>query len=226
MEVTKGSTDSIPIMPHNSNRKRLHNNDHVEKNVTDEKKPCLQEQEENNSQQLQPKDTQHVASITATSAEMEDITSKTNAIQPQPHHSLDSLPSLDTTTLYVGNIPSQVADVHLHKLFHSYGGEVRRAFQCRHPTTGQPRGYGFVELGSISSAQIAMQNIDGKTLLGKKLIVRPARHKSTGTAADPDGASGLPNALSGNKTDLKREQTALEAKIAAVKRAMEEKQKR
>ena len=137
-------------------------------------------------------------------------------------------PVLNTATLYVGNLPPQVAEVHLHKLFQLWGAEVRRIHQCKHPTTGQPRGFSFVELDSIPSAQTAMEKLDGSTLLGRKLTVRPAcsSHRSKVQEVSSFSSSLGATSTTSTNTDLRREKNSLESKIEAVKKVLAEKQKK
>jgi RNA recognition motif-containing protein len=153
-------------------------------------------------------------------------------------------PKCISSTLFVGNLPPQLAEVHLQKLFQAYG-EVKRVHlvsnsynapgnnnsnaksQQQHhaqPRGGPNKGFGFVELDSVEAATLAMHKIHGKMLLGRPLVVRPA-HNNTNSSADMGGAGGINAAVtaSSNPHAVKREAASVEAKIAAVKRALQEK---
>jgi len=146
-----------------------------------------------------------------------------------------SLPSKSckTATLFVAGIHQRVADVHLHKLFQPYG-TISRIFQCCHkegPLLGQPKGYAFVEYQQIESATLAMNEIDGKMLLGRSLVVRPAHEKSQQSQSSSNDQSGgkldlLANGAKPNISVVRREKSVIELKIEAVKRAIAKKQKK
>ncbi len=82
--------------------------------------------------------------------------------------------------LYVGNLASTVTDAELQKLF-AVHGSVSSAQVVRDQHSGQPRGFGFVEMEDVE-AKRAMELLNGKDMEGKPLTVneaRPTRQHST-----------------------------------------------
>lgn len=79
-------------------------------------------------------------------------------------------------TLYVGNISYTVTDKHLTDLF-SQHGKVVSVTLISDRFTGEPRGFGFVEMGSSEEAQKAMQALNGTELEGRAIVVNEARSR-------------------------------------------------
>jgi len=125
-----------------------------------------------------------------------------------------------TGTLFVGGLHPRVADVHLQKLFQPYG-TVQRVFQCRHPGNDQPKGFGFVDYESIESAQLAMERLNGRVLLGRTLRVRPATQKSEPLTSSSSGI--LTTAIPTDLRSVQKQKSNIEIRIEAVKRAIQEK---
>lgn len=83
--------------------------------------------------------------------------------------------------LYVGNLASTVTDTALQSLFAEHGS-VNSAKVIRDQNSGQPRGFGFVEMADVE-AKKAMELLNGKDIEGQPLTVneaRPARERSEG----------------------------------------------
>lgn len=81
--------------------------------------------------------------------------------------------------LYVGNLASTMTDTQLQSLFAQHGS-VNSATVIRDQLSGQPRGFGFVEMAD-AEAQKAMELLNGKDVEGQLLKVneaRPARQQS------------------------------------------------
>eukprot|EP00978_Attheya_sp_CCMP212_P006095 scaffold13731_cov51-Attheya_sp.AAC.6 len=126
-----------------------------------------------------------------------------------------------TGTLFVGGLHPRVADVHLQKLFQPYG-TVQRVFQCRHPGNDQPKGFGFVDYESTECAQLAMERLNGRVLLGRTLRVRPATQKSEPlTSSSSSGI--LTTAIPTDLRSVQKQKSNIESRIEAVKRAIQEK---
>ena len=141
----------------------------------------------------------------------------------------------NTNTLFVGGLHRSITDAHLHKLFQPYG-TVERVFQVFHKQSetthrpglaGKPKGYAFVEYDSISSAQSAMKHLDGRLLLKRTLIVRPAHSKSLSTS-DSSSLEVIKKKENHptNLQNIQKETSELELKIQEVKKAIEAKKKR
>lgn len=76
--------------------------------------------------------------------------------------------------LYVGNLPYTVRDDDLQQAFGAYG-QVNSAKVMMERDTGRSKGFGFVEMGSDSEAQSAIQGMNGQSLGGRSLVVNEAR---------------------------------------------------
>ena len=76
--------------------------------------------------------------------------------------------------LYVGNLPYGVRDNDLEQAFSQYGS-VTSAKVMMERDTGRSKGFGFVEMGSDSEAQAAIQGMNGQALGGRSIVVNEAR---------------------------------------------------
>ena len=76
--------------------------------------------------------------------------------------------------LYVGGLPYSVTEGRLQELFAAHG-TVESAKVITDKFTGQSRGFGFVEMGSGTEAQRAMQALNGTQLDGRSLVVNEAK---------------------------------------------------
>ncbi|KKU30888.1 MAG: RNP-1 like protein RNA-binding protein [candidate division WWE3 bacterium GW2011_GWA1_46_21] len=76
--------------------------------------------------------------------------------------------------LYVGNLPYSFDDAKLSDLFSQYG-DVTSAAVIKDRDTGRSKGFGFVELGSDSAGQEAINGLNGKDYEGRALVVSVAR---------------------------------------------------
>jgi len=76
--------------------------------------------------------------------------------------------------LYVGNLPYQVTEDQLKELF-TEAGEVMSAKIITDRLTGQPKGFGFVEMGTKLEGQRAISMLNGRSVEGRSLTVNEAR---------------------------------------------------
>lgn len=76
--------------------------------------------------------------------------------------------------LYVGNLPYSVRDEDLGQVFNQFGA-VASAKVMMERDTGRSKGFGFVEMGSESEANAAIQGMNGQPLGGRSLVVNEAR---------------------------------------------------
>jgi RNA recognition motif-containing protein len=76
--------------------------------------------------------------------------------------------------LYVGNLPHAMTEEELNTLF-SEAGHVASAKIITDRQTGQPRGFGFVEMETKLEGQKAISMINGRTVDGRPLAVNEAR---------------------------------------------------
>lgn len=82
--------------------------------------------------------------------------------------------------IYVGNIPFSTKEETLSALFAQDGRNVTGVHIVTDRTTGRPRGFAFVEMGSEEEAQAAIKAIDGTEIEGRALQVNEARERPQG----------------------------------------------
>ncbi len=79
--------------------------------------------------------------------------------------------------IYVGNLSRDVTEDQLRQAFEAYG-EVKTVSIIKDKLTGEPRGFGFVEMPSKEQAAAALQELDGKDLGGRALKVNEAHERT------------------------------------------------
>jgi len=142
----------------------------------------------------------------------------------------------DTSTLYVSNLHSRITESHLELLFKAYG-EITRVYFVRKRNDfadsgrniNDPVGFAFVEYKSIHSAKLAIEKIDGRSLLGRFLVVRPAHNRKVGVDRNSNiGSTGKVGDVmkSGDIKLIKKHRYDVENKIEAVKKAIEDARKK
>ena len=78
--------------------------------------------------------------------------------------------------LYVGNLSFNTSSDALRAAF-AECGDVADVHIVTDRETGQPRGFGFVTMGSSQDAEKAMQKMNGATLDGRQLRVNEAEER-------------------------------------------------
>ena len=78
--------------------------------------------------------------------------------------------------IFVGNLDFGTTEEQLRAAFAVYG-EVDKVTIVTDRDTGQPRGFGFVEMTNDSEAQQAIAGLNGTQLGGRNLNVNEARPK-------------------------------------------------
>jgi RNA recognition motif-containing protein len=91
-----------------------------------------------------------------------------------------------STKLYVGNLAYATTDEELTQAFAQFGNIVS-TFIPVDRTTGQSRGFGFVEYESPADAQAAIDSMNGAVLSGRTLTVNVARERTGGGGGRPRG---------------------------------------
>ena len=76
--------------------------------------------------------------------------------------------------LYVGNLSYDMSEENLRSEFAEYG-EVQSAKIITDKFTGRSRGFGFVEMNSDVVGKKAMEELNGKDVDGRQLVVNEAR---------------------------------------------------
>lgn len=94
--------------------------------------------------------------------------------------------------IYVGNLPFSVRDDELREMFAEHG-EVASAAVIIDRETGRSRGFGFVEMPDRSSAEAAIEALNGQDMGGRPLTVneaRPREQRSGGFGGGRGGGGG------------------------------------
>lgn len=91
--------------------------------------------------------------------------------------------------IYVGNLPREATEDDLRKAFEAFG-EVTSAKIITDKFTGDPRGFGFVEMSNNTEAQSAISGLDGKDLKGRTLRVNEARPRTDDRRRGGGGGGG------------------------------------
>lgn len=82
------------------------------------------------------------------------------------------------TKMYVGNLPFNADEASVRALFEQHGA-VDSVALINDRDTGQPRGFGFVEMPNADAAR-AMQALNGQDFKGRPLKVNEAQAKPAG----------------------------------------------
>jgi RNA recognition motif-containing protein len=78
--------------------------------------------------------------------------------------------------IFVGNLDFAVTEEQLRGAFAAYG-QVDKVTIVTDRDTGQPRGFGFVEMANDNDGQQAIAGLNGSQLGGRNLNVNEARPK-------------------------------------------------
>jgi RNA recognition motif-containing protein len=79
--------------------------------------------------------------------------------------------------LYIGNIPYSISEAELTQLFANFG-EVTALNVVKDKVTNRSKGFGFVEMPDDSAATAAINELNGKEVNGRQIIVNEARPKT------------------------------------------------
>ena len=79
--------------------------------------------------------------------------------------------------IFVGNLNFGATEAAVRSLFEAYG-TVERVNIITDRDTGQPRGFGFVEMSANADADRAIAELNGRELDGRALNVNEARPKT------------------------------------------------
>ena len=91
--------------------------------------------------------------------------------------------------IYVGNLDFKVSEDELRQAFSAYG-QVDNVTILKDRDTGQPRGFGFVEMANNEEAQKAISGMNGAQLGSRALNVNEARPKEARAGAGGRGGFG------------------------------------
>lgn len=79
--------------------------------------------------------------------------------------------------IYVGNLSYTVTEDDLRQAFEDFG-QVESASIIKDQSSGQSKGFGFIEMPSKEEAQAAISAVNGKEIKGRKLNVNEARPRT------------------------------------------------
>ena len=125
--------------------------------------------------------------------------------------------------LYVGNLPFQATEEQVSALFTQTGVTAANVTLVRDRFSGQPRGFGFVEVNSDEEADRAVQALNGHDFMGRNIVVneaRPPREGGGGGVGDPAVAAAAVAAMAvaaaGDRAAAVVDDRAEAAAVAAV----------
>ena len=99
--------------------------------------------------------------------------------------------------IYTGNLAYSVSDADLRDAFEAYG-KVSSASVIMDRTTGQSKGFGFVEMSSDAEAQTAIAAMNGQQHGGRALTVNEAKPR------EPRSGGGFGGGRSGGGSGRSR----------------------
>ena len=74
--------------------------------------------------------------------------------------------------IYVGNLPLEMTEDELRQEFTAFGQVTSvSVMNDKYIGSGQPRGYGFVEMASKSEGESAIAGLNGKAIRGRLIAV-------------------------------------------------------
>lgn len=106
--------------------------------------------------------------------------------------------------LFVGNLPYQASESDLQDWLTKSGVSADTISLIRDRTSGEPRGFGFIEIGSDAEAEHAIQACNGKEFLGRTLVVNEARPLPDGGNRSRGNSGGWPARGSNSRSTGRR----------------------
>jgi cold-inducible RNA-binding protein len=94
-----------------------------------------------------------------------------------------------TMKIYVGNLSYDVVESDLEQAFGEFGA-VTSVNILKDKQTGQPKGFGFIEMAEVSEGQAAIKEMNGKEFMGRELKVDQAKEKPARPAGGRGGYGG------------------------------------
>lgn len=91
--------------------------------------------------------------------------------------------------IYVGNLPHNVTEEDLKSAFGEYG-RISSAKIIKDMTTGEPKGFGFIDMPSQTEALTAIKSLNGVDLKGRTIVVNEARPREDKRPGGGGGRSG------------------------------------
>lgn len=91
--------------------------------------------------------------------------------------------------IYVGNLAREATEEDLRQAFAAFG-QVTSVAIIKDKFSGEPRGFGFVEMASKAEGDKAIETMNGKDLKGRALNVNEARPRAEGGGGARGGRPG------------------------------------
>ncbi len=82
-----------------------------------------------------------------------------------------------SVNIYVGNLPYSVTESELQNLFGQHGEVVSAKIIMDH-LSGRSKGFGFVEMKDNNEANAAIEQLDGKDIMGRNVKVNLAKPRT------------------------------------------------
>ena len=92
--------------------------------------------------------------------------------------------------LYVGNLPFQATEEDISNWVKQAGATSATVNLVKDRDTGQPRGFGFVEINNDEEASRAIQSLNGQDFMGRNVVVNEARPPQSGGRGGGGGRGG------------------------------------
>jgi RNA recognition motif-containing protein len=92
-------------------------------------------------------------------------------------------------SIYIGNLSYEVTQENLKEVFTEYG-TVERVQLPTDRETGQPRGFGFVEMATEDQETAAIEALDGAEWMGRNLKVNKAKPREDKKPANRNNKGG------------------------------------
>ena len=162
---------------------------------------------------VKPKDDEHESSKHDHNEKNTNNNNDAHERQERSTASRQRRPLATSTSLFVTGLAHAINKRHIEKLFKKFGTTKRISdFMTSQKSSFSSR-YCFVEYESIENAQKAMDNLHGRSLLAKRLVILPAH-------ANTDDNTRKPAA----PLNPKKERILIDQKIAALKKKIKESQ--
>ncbi len=78
--------------------------------------------------------------------------------------------------LYIGNLHYNVNEEELKEIFKKFG-EIMSVRIITDNQTGRSKGFGFIEMIKEEEARVAIENLDGTEIRGRRVKVNQARER-------------------------------------------------
>lgn len=92
------------------------------------------------------------------------------------------------TNLFVGSLAYGVTDEELNELFAACG-DIESVQVIKDKFTGQSKGFAFVKMATEEGARQAIEQLNGKEIQGRAIVVNEARPKEEGHSGGRSGGS-------------------------------------